>query len=152
LVSIGALIATVSVLLTTLLGVSRVSFAMARNGQAPKSVAKVHPRFRTPYVSILVTGMLMALLALAFDLRQTSAITGFSILSTHVVLNYCALRLRKKLPESRSFKAPFYPLIPALGVVSCLVLLFSLPVESWIVTSIVVIGLVCWLIIRRTKR
>jgi APA family basic amino acid/polyamine antiporter len=148
-VSLGALIATVSVLLMTLLGVSRVSFAMARNGQAPNSVARIHPRFGTPYVSIIVTGTVMALLALVFDLRQTSAITSFSILSTHVVLNYCALKVRKKLPDRRSFKAPLYPLFPALGIVSCLVLLFSLPVVSWLVASTVILGLVGWLVIKR---
>ena len=149
-VSLGALIATVSVLLTTLLGLSRVSFAMARNGQIPKVIAKIHPRFGTPYVSILIMGMFMAILALAFDLRQTSAITSFSILSTHVVLNYCAIRIRKKMPDVKSFKAPLYPLIPSLGVVSCCVLLFSLPLEAWLVSSVVVAVLIFWLVVKRS--
>jgi len=77
-VSFGALIATASVLLTNLIGLSRVSFAMARNGQLPKSVAKVHSGFGTPYVSILIMGMLMAILASVSDLKQTAAITSFS--------------------------------------------------------------------------
>ncbi|KXH76888.1 MAG: hypothetical protein AM326_06340 [Candidatus Thorarchaeota archaeon SMTZ-45] len=151
-VSLGALIATVSVLLTTLLGLSRVSFAMARNGQIPKVVAKIHPRFGTPYVSILIMGMFMAILALVFDLRQTSAITSFSILSTHVVLNYCAMRFRKKMPGVKSFKAPLYPLIPLLGVVSCCVLLFSLPLEAWLVSSAVIVVLIFLLVIKRNIR
>jgi len=151
-VSFGALVATVSVLLTTLIGLSRVSFAMARNGQIPKSMAKIHPRFGTPYVSILVMGTLMAILAFAFDLRQTSAITSSSILSTHAVLNYCAIKLRKKIPDIRSFKAPLYPLIPSLGVVSCLILLVSLPLESWLVLSIVVAALMFWLVVKSNIR
>lgn len=148
-VSFGALVATVSVLLTTLIGLSRVSFAMARNGQIPKAIAKIHPRFGTPYVAILIMGTLMAILALAFDLRQTSAITSFSILSTHVVLNYCAIKLRKKIPDIGAFKAPLYPLIPSLGVVSCLILLLFLPVESWLVSSGVLAALVCWLAVKK---
>jgi APA family basic amino acid/polyamine antiporter len=148
-ISFGALMATTSVLLTSLLGLSRVSFAMARNGQLPKSMARINPKFGTPYAPILIMGSLMAILALAFDLRQTSAITSFSILSTHVALNYSALRLRKRHPVAKTFKAPLYPLIPVLGMVSCLILMFSLPVESWIVPSVIIAGLTGWLLLRR---
>jgi APA family basic amino acid/polyamine antiporter len=137
-VSFGALIATVSVLLTNLIGVSRVAFAMARNGQLPKSIAKVSTRFGTPYLSVLAMGVLLAVLAFALDLRETVAITSFSLLTTHMVVNFCAIRLRKKMPNSMKFKAPFYPIIPLLGLFSCFILMFSLPVESWIVGAIVV--------------
>ncbi len=149
-VSLGALFATISVLLTALIGLSRVSFAMARNGQLPKSIARIHPRLGTPYASILITGILMAILTLIFDLRQTAAITSFSILSTHVVLNYCAIRVRKKIPDVKAFKAPLHPLLPMLGMISCLVLLLSLPLESWLVSSAVIAVLICWLIIKRS--
>jgi APA family basic amino acid/polyamine antiporter len=112
---------------------------MARNGQLPKSIAKVQSKFGTPYVSILVMGVLMAVLAFVFDLRQTAAITSFSILSIHVVLNFSAIRLRKKMPNLKTFKTPLYPLIPSLGMISCIILMFSLPKESWIVAAVVVI-------------
>ena len=148
-VSFGALIATASVLLTNLIGLSRVSFAMARNGQLPKSVAKVHSGFGTPYVSILIMGMLMAILAFVSDLKQTAAITSFSILSTHVILNYSAIRLRKKIPNLKTFKAPLYPVIPSLGIVSCIILMFSLPKESWIVAAFVVVGSSLYYLLRR---
>jgi len=148
-VSFGALIATASVLLTNLIGLSRVSFAMARNGQLPKSVAKVHSGFGTPYVSILIMGMLMSVLAFVSDLRQTAAITSFSILSTHVILNYSAIRLRKKIPNLKTFKAPLYPVIPSLGIVSCIILMFSLPKESWIVAAFVVVGSSLYYLLRR---
>jgi len=138
-ISFGALIATASVLLTNLIGLSRVSFAMARNGQLPQSIAKVHSRFGTPYISILAMGALTAALAFFLDLKQTAAITSFSILSTHVALNYSAIRLRKKIPNLKTFKAPLYPVIPLLGMVSCIILMFSLPKESWVVAATVVI-------------
>jgi len=134
-VSVGALVATVSVLLTNLLGVSRVSFAMARNGQIPKSMAKIHPKLGTPYVSILITGAIMSVLAFVSDLRQTAAITSFSMLTTHIILHSSALRLRRKTPHLKTFKAPLYPLVPVLGAASCIILMFSLPTESWIISA-----------------
>jgi len=139
-VSLGALIATVSVLLTNLIGVSRVAFAMARNGQLPKSIAKVSTRFGTPYLAALAMGALLAVLAFTLDLKETVAITSFALLATHMAVNICAVRLRKKMPNSTKFKAPFYPLIPLLGIISCGILMFSLPAEAWIVTAVVAVA------------
>ena len=137
-VSFGALIATVSVLLTNLIGLSRVAFAMARNGQLPKSIAKVSTRFGTPYISVLAMGALLTVLAFALDLKETVAITSFALLATHLIVNLCAMKLRKKMPNSTKFRVPFYPIIPSLGLLSCLILMFSLPAESWIVTTVFV--------------
>ena len=149
-VSLGALVATASVLLTNLIGLSRVSFAMARNGQLPKPAARVSARFRTPYVSILLAGALMITLTFFLDLRQTAAITSFSILATHVVVNLSALRLRKRMPDASTFRAPFYPILPLTGVISCVVLMLSLPAESWIVAAVVVtISLVFYMVIKK---
>jgi APA family basic amino acid/polyamine antiporter len=149
-VSFGALIATASVLLTNLIGLSRVAFAMARNSQLPKSVARVSSKFGTPYVSILAMGALLTVLAFALDLKQTVAVTSFAILSVHLTVNLSAIRLRKKMPSSTKFKVPFYPLIPSLGLFSCFILMFSLPLESWIVATIVLaISAVLYLLLRR---
>ena len=149
-VSFGALVATASVLLTNLMGLSRVSFAMARNGQLPKSIAKVHSKFGTPYVSILAMGALMAALTVVLDLRQTVAMTSFSLLSTHVVLNYSVIRLRKKNPDLKTFRSPLYPVIPSLGMISCLILMFSLPTESWIAGAAVVIISIVYFLVKKT--
>jgi basic amino acid/polyamine antiporter, APA family len=139
-VSVGALIATASVLLTNLIGLSRVSFAMARNGQLPSPIAKIDGRFGTPYVSILSAGLLMTALVLFLNLTQTVAITSFSILAAQAVLNYSAARLRSKMPNSGTFKTPMYPLIPLFGLVSSIILMFSLPQVSWIVALLVSIA------------
>ncbi len=136
-VTFGALIATASVLLTNLIGLSRVAFAMARDGQLPKTAAKVSSRLGTPYVSILAMGALLTILAYSLDLKQAAAITSFSILSTHLTVNLSAARLGKN-HENRKFKAPLHPLIPTLGLLSCIILMFSLPQQSWIVAAIVV--------------
>jgi APA family basic amino acid/polyamine antiporter len=137
-VSLGALIATTSVLITNLIGLSRVAFAMARNGQIPKSIARVSSRFGTPYVSILAMGVLLIILVSVLDLKQTVAITSFAILATHLTVNLSAINLRKRIPNSTKFKVPFYPLIPSLGIVSCIILMFSLPQESLIIATFVI--------------
>jgi APA family basic amino acid/polyamine antiporter len=149
-VSLGALIATASVLLTNLIGSSRVAFGMARNGQLPKSIAKVSSRFGTPYISVFVMGALLTALVSVLDLKQTVAITSFAILSVHLAVNFSAIRLRKKMPNSTRFRVPFYPLIPSLGLLSCVILMFSLPQESWIVAGVVVaISVVLYLLRRK---
>ena len=154
-VSLGAIIATISVLLTNLIGLSRVSFAMARDGQLPKTAAKISSRFGTPYISILIMGAVTASLALVLDLRQTVAVTSFMILSTHVVANLAVVRLRKKMPHSNTFRTPFHPLIPLLGIFSCIILMFSLPMESWIVGTVMVVSTASFYFLRskwRTKQ
>jgi APA family basic amino acid/polyamine antiporter len=150
-IALGAIVATVSVLLTNLIGLSRVSFAMARNGQLPKSLSTVHSRLGTPYVSILITGALMAVLVSVSNLRETAAITSFSLLLTHIILHVSAIRLRRKMPNRETFRAPFYPLIPSLGVISCIILMFSLPAEAWVVCAIVV-GIVSIYYLLRNRR
>jgi APA family basic amino acid/polyamine antiporter len=152
-VSIGALIATTSVLLTNLIGLSRVAFAMARNNQLPKSIAKISSRFGTPYVSILAMGTLLAVLVLVLDLKQAAAITSLSILCVHLAVNVSAINLRRKRTSSAGFKVPLYPLVPSLGLVSCLILMFSLPYESWIASAAVVLGsiVLCFLLTRKTE-
>jgi APA family basic amino acid/polyamine antiporter len=152
-VSLGALIATASVLLTNLIGSSRVAFAMARNNQLPKSIAKVSSRYGTPYLSVLAMGALLTVLAFVLDLKQTAAITSFAILTTHLIVNISAIRLRKKKPDSMRFRAPLYPLIPTLGFLSCAILMFSLPPESWVVVAIVAtISAALYLIISKKRK
>jgi basic amino acid/polyamine antiporter, APA family len=152
-VSVGALIATASVLLTNLIGLSRVAFAMARNNQFPKFIAKVSSKYGTPYLSVLAMGALLTVLAFFLDLKQTAAISSFAILSTHLIVNLSAIKLRKKMPNSVKFKAPFYPLIPSLGFLSCLILMFSLPPESWAVVAVVAtISAALFLIIRKKQK
>jgi APA family basic amino acid/polyamine antiporter len=146
-VSIGGILATASVLLTTILGVSRVSFSMARNKQVPGFINALHPRFGTPYISILVTGLLMAFLAFAWDLKQVFSLASFSVIVTHVLVNYSALKLGK---DKRRFRVPFSPIPQLLGIVSCLILAFSLLPETWVMASgVLAVGVIVYLLERR---
>ena len=152
-VSVGALIATASVLLTNLIGSSRGAFAMARNGQLPKSIARVSSKFGTPYISVLAMGMLLTVLAFSLDLIQTVAITSFAILLTHLIVNLSAIRLRRKILTPAKFKVPFYPLIPSLGIISCIVLMFSLPQLSWVVAAVaVIVSTALYLLRKKTEK
>jgi APA family basic amino acid/polyamine antiporter len=127
---------------------------MARNNQLPKPVAKISSRLGTPYVSILVMGALLTVLSFVLDLKQAAAITSFSILCVHLTVNLSAARLRRKMPTPTKFRMPLYPAIPLLGLISCIILMFSLPQESWIVAAIVVsVSAALYLLVtKRTER
>ncbi len=135
-VSIGGILATASVLLTTVLGVSRVSFSMARNKQIPEFINAIHPKFMTPYISILLTGFLMAALAFFGDLKQVVSLASFAVISTHVLVNYAAFKVRDRC----SFKIPFCPVPPLLGMVSCAALTLSLLPDVWVVALVVLLA------------
>ena len=114
-VSVGGLVATASVLLTAILGVSRMTFSMSRRSDLPKALSKVHKRYCTPYVSVWVVGAAMTLLVLFADLTSVVAISTFALLFWYIFANFAAFRLRV---ENR-----LYPrFLPLVGLATCLVL------------------------------
>lgn len=123
LVSSGGMIATASVLLTSVLGVSRLGFAMARRGDLPRLISKLHPRYNTPYISILIGGALMALIVLFVDLTGLVGIGTFALLFYYGSANASALRLK--------VEARRYPrFLPMIGLVTCIVLLAFVSVPA----------------------
>jgi len=141
LISLGALAATFSVLLTTLLGTSRVSFAMARNKDLPKFFNKLHPKRSIPYVAILIFGIIMTLFAAFTDLTSAVAIANFASLFYYAIANYAALKIDK----------PRYPrVIPIIGLLTCILLLLFLTPAAWIIGSLtLIIGVVYYLAIKK---
>ena len=128
-ISAGALLATASVLLTSILGVSRMAYAMAKRKDIPEALSKLHPKHNTPYYSIWISGALMALLVLIIDLSKVVAISTFALLFYYSLANISALRLKV---EKR-----LYPrFVPILGTASCLALLvfiFFASAQAWII-------------------
>jgi len=128
-ISAGALLATASVLLTSILGVSRMAYAMAKRKDIPQALSKLHTKRNTPYYSIWLTGALMALLVLIIDLLKVVAISTFALLFYYSFANLSALRLKG---EKR-----LYPrFVPILGTASCLALLifiFFASTQAWII-------------------
>jgi len=130
-VSVGGVLATASVLLTSILGVSRMTYAMARRNDLPQVLEKLHPRFDTPYHSIWIIGLTMTLLVLLVDLTSVVAIGTFALLFYYSTGNIAALKLR---PDIRRYPR----IISVLGLIACVVLLAFAVLES---PSTLLIGL-----------
>ncbi len=132
-ISIGAVAGITSVLLVMMLSQPRVLLAMARDGLVPtKFFSAVHERFRTPWKSTMLTGAFVAVMAALLPLRVLAELVNIGTLLAFVIVCTAVLVMRIKHPEAeRPFKAPFFPYVPILGILSCLVLMFSLPVENW---------------------
>jgi APA family basic amino acid/polyamine antiporter len=134
LISLGAMTGITSVLLVMMLSQPRVWMAMARDGLFPQSFfGAVHEKYRTPWKSTILTGIVVAFGAALLPLRILAELTNIGTLFAFVVVCAAVLIMRVIHPEApRPFKAPFSPLTPILGIVTCLILMFSLPVENWI--------------------
>lgn len=132
-VSIGGLLATASVLLTAILGVSRMAYSMARKKDLPQVLAKLHQKFSTPHYAIWVVGILMAALVLFFDLTGVVAVSTFGALFYYAFTNASALKLKT---EQRRY----HKIAPILGLGTCIVLLAFILFE---VTQAWIIGGIC---------
>jgi APA family basic amino acid/polyamine antiporter len=128
-VSTGGLLATASVLLTSILGVSRMAYAMAKRKDIPRAFSKLHSRHNTPYYSVWIIGVLMTLLVLFVDLKQVVAISTFALLFYYALANVSALRLK--------IQKRLYPrIVPLLGLVTCFAMLLFILLASpqaWII-------------------
>ena len=133
LVSAGALAGTTSVLLVFQLGQPRIFMAMARDGLLPQYFAKIHPRFRTPHVTTIWTGVVVATVAAVVDIGSLADLTNIGTLFAFILVCIGVNVLRKSAPQRpRPFRVPMVPVFPILGVILCFVLMLSLPVETWI--------------------
>jgi APA family basic amino acid/polyamine antiporter len=133
LISLGAIAGITSVLLVMMLSQPRVLLAMARDGLVPQSFfGAIHNRFRTPWKSTMLTGAFVAFMAALLPLRVLAELVNIGTLLAFVIVCAAVLIMRYIHPEAeRPFRAPFVPLVPILGILSCLLLMFSLPVENW---------------------
>jgi APA family basic amino acid/polyamine antiporter len=132
-VAFGSVVAHTAVLLVFQLGQPRIFFSMARDGLLPKSFAKVHPRFRTPYVTTILTGVAVGVCAMFTSIDEMVDLTNIGTLFAFVLVSIGILILRKRDPDRpRAFRTPWVPVIPLLGVLSCLYLMLGLPWITWI--------------------
>jgi APA family basic amino acid/polyamine antiporter len=133
LVSLGAIAGITSVLLVMMLSQPRVWLAMARDGLVPASFfGAIHEKYRTPWKSTMLTGAVVTLGGAFFPIRFLADMTNIGTLFAFVVVCCAVLIMRVLHPEAeRPFRAPFVPFVPIAGVVSCLILMFSLGPENW---------------------
>lgn len=132
LISAGALAGSTSVLLVFQLGQPRIFMAMARDGLLPEYFSKIHPRFRTPHITTIWTGIVVGGVAMVTDIGSLADLTNIGTLFAFILVCLGVIALRKTAPDRiRSFKVPLVPLFPILGALFCLVLMLSLPIETW---------------------
>jgi APA family basic amino acid/polyamine antiporter len=132
LVSVGAIAGLTTVVLILLMGQNRVLFAMSRDGLLPTGLAKVHPRFRTPWLISAITGGVVALMAALIPLEVLAELVNIGTLFAFVLVSIGVLVLRRTQPDlPRAFRTPAVPLVPILAVLSCLFLMLNLEDKTW---------------------
>jgi len=133
LVKIGALGGLTSTMIVMLLGQSRVFFSMSKDGLLPKMFSAVHPKFRTPWISSITVGLVVAVFASTIPLDALGEMTSIGTLLAFIIVCAGVLVLRRKRPElPRPFRAPMFPLTPILGILISLAMMLGLPLPTWI--------------------
>jgi len=145
-VSLGAVVAMSSVLLVFQLGQPRIFMSMARDGLLPPFLARVHPRFRTPYIGTIMTGLFVATFAAFANIAEVVDLTNIGTLFAFVLVSAGVIVLRKLEPNRvRPFRAPWVPLTPIISILACLYLMLQLPKLTWIRFGIwLLLGLVIY--------
>jgi APA family basic amino acid/polyamine antiporter len=139
-IKVSALFGLFSTMLVQLLAQTRIFYSMSRDGLLPPLFGVVHPRFRTPYLSTILTGVIIAIAAGLLPIELLGQLVSIGTLLAFVLVCIGVVRLRRTAPDlERPFRTPFVPTIPILGAVICLVQMVALPLETWI-------RLVVWLV------
>ncbi len=146
LVAFGAVVSMTSVLLVFQLGQPRIFFSMARDGLLPPWAAKVHPRFKTPHVTTIITGVLVAVPALFFNINEMVELTNIGTFFAFILVSAGIIILRRIDPDRpRPFRMPLVPWLPLACIAICLLLMVNLPRKTWILFGIwLAIGLVLY--------
>jgi APA family basic amino acid/polyamine antiporter len=145
-IEIATIAGLTSVALVSLLGQPRIFFSMAKDGLLPSAFSKLHPRFRTPYLSTILTGVICSIVAGLLPLDLLGELISIGTLMAFAMVCLGILVLRKTRPElPRPFRTPLVPLVPILGVLTCVGMMFTLPGDTWLRLAIWMgIGLVVY--------
>jgi basic amino acid/polyamine antiporter, APA family len=132
LIKLGAIAGLSSVILVMLLGQSRVFYSMARDGLLPQFVNRVHPKFQTPYITSIVTGIVVAIVASLLTVREAGNLVSIGTLLAFVIVSIGVMVLRVREPNlPRAFKTPAVFIVAPLGAISAAYLMISLPWTTW---------------------
>ena len=145
-IALGAVAAMGSVLLVFQLGQPRIFFSMSRDGLLPKAFARVHPKYRTPYVGTIITGLFVATFAAFANIAEVVDLTNIGTLFAFVLVSAGVIFLRRTEPDRpRPFRVPGVPFTPIISILACAFLMFQLPVITWIRFGVwLAIGLVLY--------
>jgi APA family basic amino acid/polyamine antiporter len=131
-VAVGAVIATTAVLLVFQMGQPRIFFSMARDGLLPSLFARIHPKFKTPHITTILTGIFVGLIGGVTSIDEMVNLTNIGTLFAFILVCAGVIILRYRDPDRpRPFRVPGGIVIPVLGIFSCLYLMYFLPSESW---------------------
>ena len=146
LIILGALAGLTSVILVQLYGQSRIFYSMANDGLLPPWVAKIHPRFRTPWITQIVVGIAVSIPAGFLTVREAASLVSIGTLLAFAIVSAGVLVLRKREPDlHRPFRTPLVWFVAPMGVISSLYLMQALPLRTWMRLLIwLVIGLVLY--------
>jgi basic amino acid/polyamine antiporter, APA family len=154
-VKLGAIAGMTSVILVLLLGQPRIFFTMSKDGLLPPVFARLHPRFRTPHITTILTGVVVAAVAALVPLHIIGELVSIGTLAAFAIVCASVLVLRYRQPNlPRPFKTPLVPFVPILGIISCLALMVPLPGDTWLRLAVwLVIGLFIYFLygIRHSK-
>ncbi len=127
-IKVGAIIGLTSVILVLMYAQTRIFYTMARDGLLPKIFSRVHPKFRTPWINTLLVGLAVATAAGFFDINFLGDATSVGTLAAFAIVCLTVIWLRRSHPEiPRGYKVPLYPIVPILGILSCVWLITSVP-------------------------
>jgi hypothetical protein len=111
----------------------RIFFAMSRDGLLPQGISKVHPRFGTPYITTIITCVIVAIVAGLTQIQTVGEMTSIGTLFAFAIVCGAVLILRVSRPEvHRPFRVPLGPLFPVLGIIFCVYLMLNLPILTWV--------------------
>jgi len=131
-IKIAAIAGLSSVILVLLMGQPRIFYSMSKDGLLPPIFSKIHPRFKTPYTSTLITGSIALVLAGILPINILGELVSIGTLLAFAIVCVGIVILRIKRPDiKRSFKTPFSPFVPILGAGICILQMLSLPWETW---------------------
>jgi basic amino acid/polyamine antiporter, APA family len=147
-VAFGAVIAMTAVLLVFQYGQPRIFFSMSRDGLLPPVFRKVHPKYQTPHITTIWTGVVVAVISAIANINEIVELTNIGTLFAFVLVCAGIIILRYKDPHRhRIFKTPLVPLVPLLGIASCIYLMAGLPWVTWVRFGIwLLIGLVLYFV------
>jgi len=132
-VKVAAIAGLSSVILVMLLGQPRIFFSMSKDGLLPGVFSKVHPRFKTPYISTIITGSFAMIVSGILPISILGELVSIGTLLAFIIVCVSVLVLRKARPEiHRPFRTPWVPLIPVLGAFFCFVQMAALPLDTWL--------------------
>jgi len=132
LVNVGAVFGLGTVMLVMLLGQSRVFFSMSKDGLLPKWASAIHPKFRTPWISTIAVGAIVAIMPGFLPIDQLSKLVNIGTLLAFTIVCAGVWLLRVRSPElPRPFKTPFVPLVPIMGIITAVFLMTRLPKITW---------------------